>query len=146
MRSKRDRLDLVKQVFAKRENKLAQEMGQFEAQLDQAVSQLKQLRDHRDRHSAALRSGLSTDPGRMQNQQAFYRRLNDAISQQELLIQRAELERAELRKNWLAKRRRTLSVDKLSEIRTAAELREESIREQKQQDEISRFPRLNDSD
>ncbi len=37
MRSKRDRLDLVKQVFAKRENKLAQEMGQFEAQLDQAV-------------------------------------------------------------------------------------------------------------
>ena len=146
MRSKRDRLDLVKQVFAKRENKLAQEMGQFEAQLDQAVSQLKQLRDHRDRHAAALRSGLSTDLGRMQNQQAFYRRLNDAISQQELLIQRAKLERAELRQRWLAKRRRTLSVEKLSEIRTAAELREESIREQKQQDEISRFPRLHDSD
>ncbi len=146
MRSKRDRLDLVKQVFAKRENKLAQEMGQFEAQLDQAVSQLKQLRDHRDRHAAALRSGLSTDLGRMQNQQAFYRRLNDAISQQELLIQRAKLERAELRQRWLAKRRRTLSVEKLSEIRTAAELREESIREQKQQDEISRFPRLIDSD
>ncbi len=146
MRSKQGRLDLVKQVFEKREQKLAQEMGQFNAQLDQAVTQLRQLRDHRDRHAAALRSGLSTDPSRMQNQQAFHQRLNDAISQQELLIQRAELERAELRKRWLAKRRRTLSVDKLSEMRHAAELRAESVQEQKQQDEIVRSPRLPDLD
>ncbi len=136
---KRDakRLDIVKQVFAKREQVLAKEVGQFQLQLDQAVQQLRQLRDHRDRQGAALRAGLSTDPGRLQNQQAFQQRLNDAIGQQEMLIKRAEIERAELRQRWLARRRKTLSVEKLCELRFDEELNLESAREQKLQDETA---------
>ncbi len=136
---KRDakRLDIVKQVFAKREQVLAKEMGEFQLQLDQAVLQLRQLRDHRDRQGAALRAGLSTDPGRLQNQQAFQQRLNDAISQQEMLIKRAEVERAELRQRWLARRRKTLSVEKLCELRSDEELSLEIAREQKHQDETA---------
>lgn len=141
MSSKDARLDLVKQVFARREQEIAQEIGQFDAQLNQAVAQLKQLRDHRDRHAATLRAGLSTDPERMLNRQAFHERLNEAINQQELLIQRAELERIELRKRWLARRRRTLSVEKLCDMRDAAALRDELMREQKQLDEFARLPR-----
>ncbi len=134
---KRDakRLDIVKQVFAKREQVIAKEMGQFQLQLDQAVLQLRQLRDHRDRQGAALRAGLSTDPGRLQNQQAFQQRLNDAISQQEMLIKRAEVERAELRQQWLARRRKTKSVEKLCDLRSEEELSLEIAREQKHQDE-----------
>ncbi len=135
---KRDakRLDLVKQVFEKREQVVARELHEFQSQLDQAVIQLKQLRDHRDRQGAALRAGQSTDPSRLQNQQAFQQRLNDAIEQQEMLIKRAEVERAELRQRWLVRRRKTLSVEKLGELRENRELSLANAREQKQQDEV----------
>ena len=137
MKQNKKRLELVKQVFAKRELVVAKELGQFQGQLDQAVMQLKQLRDHRDRHAAAQRAGLNTDPSRMQNQQAFQQKLNEAINQQELLIQRAEIERGEMRQRWLARRRKTLSVEKLSDRRLEDEHRNEMARDQKRQDELN---------
>ncbi|MFK8029919.1 MAG: flagellar export protein FliJ [Gammaproteobacteria bacterium] len=137
MKQTKMRLELVKQVFAKRELIVAKELGEFQGQLDQAVMQLRQLRDHRDRQTASQRVGLSTDPSRVQNQQAFQQRLNEAINQQEQLIQRAEIERAEMRQRWLARRRKTLSVEKLSERRLEAERKDELARDQKIQDELS---------
>lgn len=143
MKQNKKRLELVKQVFAKRELVVARELGEFQSQLDQAVQQLNQLRGHRDRHAAVQRAGLNTDPSRMQNDQAFQKRLNDAINQQELLIQRAEFERGEIRQRWLARRRKTLSVEKLTDIRLAAEHKNDMDRDQKNQDELSLRTSLN---
>lgn len=133
------RLELIKQVFARREQVVARKMSAFQQDLKQAEAQLGQLRAHRERHTASVREEAgSTDPGRLQNRQAFQQRLNEAISQQEQLIQRARIESAELRAQWLAKRRKTLSVEKLNDRRQRAEQQRELSQEQARQDELSR--------
>lgn len=132
------RLELVKQVFASREHALARELAAFQSDLLQAERQLSQLKIYRDEHSTRLREQLTTDPGRLQNQQAFRQRLNEAITQQEQLVQRARIEGKELRQRWLAKRRKTQSVEKLSEQREQVELKHEASQEQKLQDEACR--------
>lgn len=136
MKNDSRRLEIVKKVFASRELDEARRLKDFQKELDELVAVLRQLRDYRDRNSATLRNAQSTDPGRMQNQQTFHSRLNEAISQQEILIKRAETERNELRKLWLARRRKTQSIGKLSEQWQAIEQKDESTREQKMQDDL----------
>lgn len=145
MSSSSHRLDIVRQVFEKKEQEYLRRLGEFQAQLDQAMAQLRQLRSHRDRQLASLQDGVATDPGRLQNLQAFQQRLNEAISQQELLIQRAKVERDELRNRWLTRRARTRSMEKLCDERRKVEDREELMREQKQQDEFTQTTRLPNS-
>ena len=135
------RLGIVKQVFASREHELARQLGEIQTQLDKAVALLNQLRDYRDRDTAMLRANLATDPGTLQNQQAFHRRLTEAVSQQELLIQRAKIERNEMRQRWLKRRCKTQSIEKLCDKRRETERRESFALEQKQQDELVQFTR-----
>lgn len=137
MKRKARRLAIVKQVFANRELDSARQLGEFQAQLDQAAIQLKQLSTHRDRAAAELRAGLTTDPGRLQNQQAFQSTLNQAISQQQQLIARAKAERNEMRRRWLARRAKTQSIEKLCDKRQVQEQQAQTVHEQKQQDEVT---------
>ncbi len=147
MKNDPKRLTIVKKVFARREQEEARRLSEFQADLNESIALLKQLRDYRDRNTATLRSTLSTDPGSMQNLQAFHGRLNEAISQQEQLIQRAELERDELRRKWLARRRKTQSVGKLSNLWAEQNEAEELVREQKLQDDLvqANFTRSTDN-
>ncbi|MEM7081989.1 MAG: flagellar export protein FliJ [Pseudomonadota bacterium] len=137
MKSDPKRLQLVKDVFARQEEALAREMGRFQQQIDTATTQLAQLREHREAYTASIRGGYRCDPSRLQNQQAFAQRLNEAIHQQEQLIERAEAERLALRARWLARHRKTQSVEKLCDRREETARHETLRQEQKQLDDLS---------
>ena len=85
-----------------------------------------------------------TDPGRVQNRQAFFARMGDAIRQQELVVAQARIDRDEARRRWLLSRQKKHAIEKVCVRRELQLRRQQERREQQASDEQSSRRRLPD--
>lgn len=98
-------------------------------------ARLVDLCAYRDQYARQLQSGGGLDAFRMHDYRAFLGRLNDAIRQQEALIEKLRSRHRQSEEEWLATRTHSQAVDKLLERYRAGEHRQESRREQRATDE-----------
>lgn len=91
--------------------------------------------EYQERLQRAAADGL--DGATLRNYQDFLQRLEHAIMQQHALVVEARTRAEHGRLQWQKQRRKSMTYDTLSRRFELRELREEAMREQKQQDELA---------
>ena len=138
------RLQTIEALFASRENVAGSELAGYERTLADAKEQLKVLRTYRDGYLNGNDSGPGVTAVHFQNHASFMRRLNQAISQQEETVQRAQLDCDAVRQRYRLCRQRTMAVGKAHGKRLTNHRQSVERREQKEIDQWR--PRRTDPD
>jgi flagellar export protein FliJ len=131
MTRKKNRLATVEALYASRETTAGRELVSAETTLLQSRQQYQLLIDERDR---PCNPQTNLGVGGLQNRAEFLRRLEQAIRQQQLVVERAELELKAARQRFVHCRQRTMAVGKANAKRLATQRSRAEKREQKEQD------------
>lgn len=131
-------LQPARDVAEMREQAAAKVLGQKQHALTECVTRLESLRRYRKEYSDSLNSPKSLDANRLRDYRAFLARLNDAIAQQERVMEhvRSELEIARLA--WQHAHTKVLALDRLLEHRAADVRNTVERREQNTLDDLAR--------
>jgi len=112
-----DRLKPVRRVAESRERDAAKAYGDARRALRDQQTKLEQLRrfhqEYQGRFDAACRGGLSV--GELQEYLAFLARLQQAVAQQEAVVETSRQAHTEKRQQWQARHLRTQAVGKAIE-------------------------------
>lgn len=131
MTRKKNTLATVEALYASRETAAGRELAGAENKLAQSRQQFQLLIDERNR---PCHPNSQLGIGGLQNRAEFLRRLEQAIRQQQLVIERAELELQAVRQRYVHCRQRTMAVGKANAKRLAEQRSRAEKREQKEQD------------
>jgi flagellar FliJ protein len=134
------RLQGIESLFASREETAGRELAQFEQVLKEAQSQLDVLRNYRASYLDGSPDRQPAHVTAMENQASFLRRLDEAIGRQQQVVERAALDRDQLRQRFNLCRRRTLAVGKAHTKRMAEHRTALDRQEQKEIDAWRRAP------
>jgi flagellar FliJ protein len=134
-----ERLRPVQRITESREKDAARVLGECQQQLQQMQQQLSELeryreeyRGHYQQHGSA---GFSAQ--KLQQLQYFLANLDQAITQQQQAIRKAEAHCEEKKRLWFQARGRTQALDKVSEHYQQDERQQQNRREQKENDEFA---------
>lgn len=126
------RMDPVVKVAENREQAAARLLGEAQQRLQQQERRLGELVEYRDQYSQQFQhsSGQGMGVARLQDYRVFLARLNDAIQQQHIVVERCRQDCERQRGHWMATRTRTQALGKVveryrREERHAAERREQ---------------------
>lgn len=115
----------------------AKQLAQLLASEQEGHKRLQLLIDYRAeyerRFMRAAQSGIS--PREWQNYQSFIAKLDDAIAQQQGMVEVSRNQTSEGQKRWLDQRNKVRAFDTLSDRHQALLLKEQNKGEQKQSDE-----------
>jgi flagellar protein FliJ len=100
-------------------------------------TRLQELCAYREHYARQLETAGRLDAFRMHDYRAFLTRLNDAIRQQELLLEKLRARHRQTEDDWLATRTHSQAVDKLLERFRASEHLQEDRGEQRATDECA---------
>jgi flagellar FliJ protein len=98
-------------------------------------ARLRELRDYRDQYARRFESAGCLDAFRMHDYRTFLARLNDAIQQQQQVVEQVRSRHRQTQEEWLASRTHTQAVDKLIQRFREEERVSERRREQRVSDE-----------
>jgi flagellar FliJ protein len=130
------RLHTIVELHAAQEKDALKIMGRCQRQLEEQQHQLEHLRTYREEYLAklAVRQQQGMNVSQLLEFRAFADKLDKAIEgqRQAVLLQEREFHRAQAR--WEECHQRTKSLEKLSDIALAEELKLENKREQHEQD------------
>lgn len=137
MKLKSQRLALVHELAERESEKATKSLAQARQYLDQQQQQLNSLNEYLQAYAADLRaSSIGTvSITRLQTAQQFMSQINQAISQQELVIQHAKVQFEQAKKVWLSCRDKAKNLQDLvkktreEEIQTALKKEEKQIQD-----------------
>lgn len=126
-------------IMHERVDEATRQLGQLIAGEQNAKSRLQLIEQYRaeyaERFRQAAEQGLT--PLAWRNYQDFLNRLDEAIAQQQGLVDQAAQSTAVGQANWREQNKRLQAIDTLSQRHDARERYQESKRDQKQQDEFN---------
>ncbi|MCC5857863.1 MAG: flagellar export protein FliJ [Ectothiorhodospiraceae bacterium] len=137
--TRRKRMETVKGVMDDKAEQAARDMARVRQQHDAEAERLQQLQVFRDEYRRQFfgGAGASISAFRLRDFNAFIARLDEAIGQQQRLLQRLEQQLANSRTRWRQEQTRADAMDKVVDGYRAAERRQADRAEQRQQDELS---------
>lgn len=115
----------------------ARKLGQLLASEQEVEKTLSLLEQYREEYEARFRQAAQTGLTREEwgNYQSFLGRLDEAVSQQRVLVEASKQRTVDGQKEWLDKRNRVKAFDALSQRHKANEVHSEAKTEQRAQDE-----------
>jgi flagellar protein FliJ len=131
------RLEPVQEVVGDVERRLAQSVANFQRRVREAEAKLQELERYRLEYEQQFnqRAGQGmTAPG-LRDYQAFLARLNEAVKQQQALVQRAVAERDAEQVRWQQAAKRAKALDHVVGQWQADERRANDRRDQRDTDE-----------
>ena len=133
------RMEPVARVAAHREQDAAKDLGKQQEVLAGQRAQLDELTQYRIDYAAQFqeRAGGGVSATALQDYRQFLDKLDQAIQQQQMVIERQELEVERHRQRWLELRTRCNAMDKVVERFRSEERRAADRREQSETDERS---------
>ena len=137
--SKEFSLQPLLELMQTRTDEATRRLGQLIASEQSAKSRLQLLEQYREEYNQRFREAaqLGLSPQSWSNYQEFLGRIDEAVQQQRTVVAGAERHTASGQEHWREQNKRLKAIDTLSLRHQAEELRTESRREQKQQDELS---------
>ena len=135
--SRAKRLEPVQEVIGDAERRLAQSVVAFDRRVREAEAKLQELERYRLEYERQFteRAGQGISAPGLRDYQAFLARLNEAVKQQQIIVQRAAAERDAERLRWQQAARRAKALDHVVGQWQADERRASDRREQKDSDE-----------
>ncbi|GAB4356722.1 MAG: hypothetical protein Kow006_24010 [Gammaproteobacteria bacterium] len=133
------RMEPVARVAAHREQSAARSLAQQQERLAGQRAQLDELLHYRGEYAAQFqaRAGGGVSATALQDYRKFMEKLDRAIQQQRLVIERQELEVERCRQQWIELRTRCDAMGKVVERFRSEERREADRREQSELDDHS---------
>jgi len=127
----------VQRVAETREQAAVQKLGESQRCLDAQRVKLEELCAYRDQYSEDFRSsgGQGLDANRLQDYRVFLARLNEAIRQQESILEQCTCDHEQTRQQWVKTRSHHQAIDKVVERYRSEEQKAQDRHEQKEQDE-----------
>ncbi|WP_456380674.1 flagellar export protein FliJ [Thiolapillus sp.] len=129
----------VAKIATDRERNAAREMSHSQAELDVHTARLDELNNYRHQYlqqfQAASKQGLGVV--QLQEYQIFLGRLDDAIKQQQKLLEGSRLTHEERQKLWLSLRGKAKALDNVIDKRQQQQTAEQGRREQREYDDQS---------
>ncbi|MBI5041006.1 MAG: flagellar export protein FliJ [Gammaproteobacteria bacterium] len=129
------RMQPVVNVTANREREAAQRLGECQQRVQAAEQRLEELIQYREEYTRQFANGGSLNTARLQDYRIFLGRLNQAVEQQHVVLERAREECAALRQRWLDMHTRAQALDKVVERYRDEERSDQNRRDQKETDE-----------
>ncbi len=130
------RLKVIIDLHARQEQDALQAMGLCQQKLQMQQAQLESLLKYRLEYNTSFaeqqRAGMNVN--QLLELRAFADKLDKAIEGQRLTVSAQESDLARARKHWEECHQRTKSLQKVSDLALAEELKTESRREQIEQD------------
>jgi len=139
-----DRLEPVQRVIDDTERRLAEHLAASERLLNGCEQKLSELTGYRDDYTKgfAFRAGQGMGAREMMDYQAFMSRLNDSITHQTEVVDRARGDRDALLKRWQEADQRSKVLEHVIENWGQQEQKEMNRREQIESDERAQRPRM----
>ncbi len=129
----------VAKIATDRERDAAREMSHSRGEMDVHAERLEELDNYRQQYlqqfQAASKRGLGVV--QMQEYQIFLGRLDEAINQQQKLLEASQSAHEERQKLWLNLRGKVKALDKIIHQRQQQQIAEQSRREQGESDDQS---------
>lgn len=133
---KSQRLKVIIDLHARQEQDALQALGRSQQKLREQQAQLENLQKYRQEYNASFaeqqRAGMNVN--QLLEFRAFADKLDKAIDGQQLAVSAQERELLKARKHWEESHQRTKSLQKVSDLALAEELKVENKREQLEQD------------
>jgi|SRR5690606_23457103 flagellar FliJ protein len=135
--SRADRMAPVQQVFGNAERDRARELGEAQRQLADAEARLVELRTYHGEYMGAFRKRCEdgTSIRALRDFQAFLARLDNAVRQQEQLVEQARQRVAGSRRDWQGAAQKVKAVGAVVERWQKTEALVLDRRDQKDSDE-----------
>lgn len=132
----------VQRVAETREQAAVQKLGQSQQFLDAQHAKLEELCSYRDQYSESFKasSGQGLDANRLQDYRVFLTRLNEAIRQQETIIEQCISQHEQTRQQWVETRGHHQAIGKVVERYKSQEQKVQDRHEQQEQDERAQRP------
>jgi|LakWasMet44_HOW7_FD_contig_91_95392_length_10117_multi_2_in_0_out_0_8 flagellar FliJ protein len=134
---KSERLKVIIDLHTRQEQDALQALGRNQKKLQDLQAQLEHLQKYRQDYSASFaeqqRAGMNVN--QLLELRAFADKLDKAIDGQQLAVSAQDRELLRARTHWEECHQRTKSLQKVSDLALADELKAESKREQVEQDE-----------
>jgi flagellar FliJ protein len=137
MMKKSQRIKTIVEIKAIQERNTLEALGASQRKLLAMQAQLESLRKYRQeyQHRFNQLGGAGINVGQMLEFRSFMDKLDKAIAGQEQAVSECETDLMTKRKIWEGLHHRTQSLQKVCASALAAELKQESRREQSEQDE-----------
>jgi len=132
-------LGRIQEIADNHTDKAAARLGDLNRELHEQEARLMLLFKYRTEYNERLHRAAADglDGATMRNYHDFLQRLESAIMQQHAQVVDARTRAEHGRLEWQNSRRKSMTFDTLSKRFALGELREESAREQKSQDELA---------
>lgn len=140
------RMQSVAEVTANRERDAARRLGEAQKRAQAAEQRFQELLAYRDDYTQQFANGGSLTTARLQDYRIFLERLNQAVEQQQSLLERANQDCEVLRRRWMEIHTRTQALDKVVSRYRDEERSDSERREQKESDQRTQNPRKQDDD
>ncbi len=137
--NKSERMKPVIRVAESREQAAAKALGEAQQFLADQLKRLEELKRYREeyRSQAQQRGAAGITVSRFLELQRFLTRLDQAVSEQEKMVLRAEQGREQRRRQWFDAHGKTKVLERVVDRLGAEEARDEARRDQKETDEIA---------
>jgi len=133
--SRSRRMHPVHRIAENDEKTAGRRAAESEHALATQEARLRELREYRDQYACRFEKAGRLDAFRMHDYRMFLARLNDAIRQQEQVVEQLRCRRRQTQEEWLASRTHAKAVDRLIERFREDERVSERRREQRVTDE-----------
>jgi flagellar FliJ protein len=138
----------VVKVAENREQVAARALGEAQQRLAAQQRKFEELVTYRDQYSSEFQhySGQGMGVARLQDYRVFLARLNEAIQQQQRVVERCQLDCERQRGHWMSTRTRTQALGKVVDRYRREEGQVAERREQRDTDERARCARRREPD
>ncbi len=132
------RISKVAEIAEREEKKAAEKFQNALRNYHNANNKLQELTDYHNEYCNSSRpsAGKLNIPS-LQDTRAFLRKLNDVISIQKTVVNQCEQQLEALRRQWLEKKQKTMSLDRLANTYRTEERLEFDRREQNHSDDLN---------
>lgn len=140
------RMQSVVEVTANSERESARVLAELQKRVLAAEQRYQELIRYRDDYTQQFASGGSLSVARLQDYRIFLGRLNQAVEQQQQLVERAQQDCAKQRQRWMAIHTRVQALGKVVTRYRDEERSDNERREQKDSDAQSQHSRQAERD
>lgn len=136
MKTRSRKLGKIAHLAASEERRFAQLAGRARQHLDEQKQRLGELNAYRQDYAAKSADASMLSSAHWQDYRTFLSRLDKAVKAQQQIVNDSEQRLENIRQQWIAKRRRLESLERVLEKCRAEERIAASRREQKRLDEL----------
>lgn len=129
----------VREIADHQTEAAAARLARLNREVQEQASRLTMLLRYREEYRARLQRSAAggLDAAAMRNYHEFMQRLEQAVRQQQAMVDEARARAEHGRLEWQTRRRKSMAFDSLSRRHDLRVQRQDSLREQKSQDEFA---------